>query len=126
MEKVNHLLGTEKDVRQYWELIAKADEDGKLPPNKLGVQGTFKFASQPFNVHPCNSLPPDLTHDLCEGCISKLTSFILKHLAREFDYSKSKVVRIINSYQFYDTKFSIATVTGGLKVIGDAVQVCIN
>jgi len=117
------LLGTHKDVVEYWGLVNRVDENGNLPVNKLGVQRIFQFASRKFNMHPWNVCPPNLTHDLNEGVMPKFTSFILTHLGFIFKIPKTRIALFVNNYQFYYTQFKISPVTGGFKIIGSAVEV---
>src|SRR5699024_3037100 len=112
-------------VKKYWELVDQA-EGIHMPPNDFGITRTFKFASQELQIHPWNVFPPDVTHDICEGTLPRMASFILTHLAKLYKIPKTKVVTIVNSYQFYDCQFKITSITGGFKIHGDAVQVCIQ
>lgn len=115
-------FGTEQDLESYWATVERANGI-ELPSNEFNFKRTFKFANKEENIHPWNCLMFDLTHDICEGVIPKMSSFVLMHLGKMYGISKPTIVAFVNQFQFYDCKFIISPVTNGFKIGGDAVQV---
>lgn len=117
------ILGSDDDTCQYWSLVSQS-KNGKLPRNKFGLLRTFPFGSQSLHLNPWTCFPPDLSHDLCEGVLPKMTIFLLHHLSRLYSTSKAEIARMFSGQTFYDSKFSITVAEGKFKICGDAVQVC--
>lgn len=119
-------FGSAVDIEEYWRLVNNA-EGIYLPHDDLvrelfGLVRTFKFASVESQIDPWWISPTDVCHDLLEGAIPKLISFILALLTKLFLKNKDQMVLIITTKQFYDAPFAIRSVPGGFSIDGDMIQ----
>lgn len=119
-------LGNSQDIAYYNNLVAQAD-GYSFPKNTFGLKRVSIFNSLPSFNGIWSHSPFDILHDTSEGVIPIFTVRIIEAVATSYGYTKAQMIKLINSYTFYDCTFSISDrKKGGYNLAGDAVQVYLS
>lgn len=99
------LLGTHSDEQLYLQVYSQnsTHEKGEYE-NKYGFKRKCPLASL-NNVSVWSIAPPDVLHDLAEGCVANLFSrFILKYA---LNLNSKEIISKIENFNFYFGKFKM-------------------
>ena len=99
------LLGTPSDEKLYIRTYSQSSNDEKaVYENKYGLKRKCPFVSLE-NVSIWNIAPPDVLHDLAEGCVATLfCRFIFKN---SLNLKPKETIAKVEKFNFYYGKFKM-------------------